>query len=318
MIAAPGVYPDIPMEEYLALSAASASLIKIINEQCPRAAWHVSHLNPNRMRETSDTMDAGTIAHSILLEGSAGKVEIIDPNDYPAKTSGNIPVGWGNNAIRAARDDARAAGKIPVLVDDIATINDMVDSAHEYIESVRETEPAIWAAFQPDGGDSELTCLWDDHGTLCRMRPDRISKDRRLIVDPKFTKRAAEPDSWGRTQLTPMGYRISAAMYRRGCGVLFDTSPDYVFLVVEQEPPHLCSLVGVDPPGFALGGEQVEAGLREWARCVASGKFPAYPTRVCYPELMPWEQARWQEKQGIGPDGIPYDISKLFEKRETA
>lgn len=314
----PGVYAGMPMEEYLAIPALSASLIKVMIEQCPAAAWHVSHLNPKRVRETSDTLDAGTIAHSLLLEGNSDCVEIIDPNDYPAKSTGAIPNGWTNAAIRAARDDARAAGKIPVLTSDIATINNMVDSAHAYIESLRNTEPAIWAAFQPDGGDSELTCLWEDHGTLCKMRPDRISKDRKVIIDPKFTKRAAEPDSWGRTQMSPMGYRISAAKYRRGSNALFGTEPDYVFLVVEQEAPHLCSLVGVDPVGYAFGAEQVEHGIREWTRCVAANDFPAYPRRVVYPELMPWEQARWDEKQGIGPDGIPYDISKLFEKKEPA
>jgi PDDEXK-like domain of unknown function (DUF3799) len=297
----PGIYPGIPMAEYLEIPAASASLIKTMVDECPRKAWHVSHLNPDRVRETSDGADCGTIAHEILLEGTQACVEIIDPADYPAK-NGNIPNGWTNTSIRAARDDARTAGKIPVLPCDMVAINGMVDSARAYIESLRKDEPAIWAAFQPGGGDSELTCLWEDNGTLCRMRPDRISKDRGVVIDPKFTKRAAEPDSFGRTQLGPMGYRISAAFYRRGCEAMFATSPDYVFLVVEQEPPHLCSLVGVDPAGFELGAGQVETGLRQWRQCVKSGRWPAYPTRVCYPELMPWEQARWEAREVMSLD----------------
>lgn len=310
----PGVYQGVSMPEYLAIEAASASLLRIIIDECPYAAWFASHLNPNRVRDSSAEKDCGTIAHEILLEGSEDCCVVIDPFDHPAKTTGAIPDGWTNGSIRAARDLARAAGKIPVLPKDMALISGMVNSARTFIESLRTDEPAIWSAFQPDGGDSELTCLWDDDGTLCRMRPDRISKDRRVIIDPKFTKRAAEPESFARTQFSPMGYRISAAFYRRGAEWLFGTLPDYVFLVVEQDPPHLCSLVGVDPQGFEFGGEQVSFGLREWAHCVASGRWPAYPTRVCYPVLNAWELARWQERQGLGPDGIPYDISKLFER----
>jgi hypothetical protein len=83
----------------------------------------------------------------------------------------------------------------------MAEIEAMVAAAREFIESLRETEPAIWAAFQPGGGDSELTLLWDDNGTLCRIRPDRISTDRRVIVDYKTGGTSAEPDTWGRKQM---------------------------------------------------------------------------------------------------------------------
>jgi hypothetical protein len=30
-----------------------------------------------------------------------------------------------------------------------------------------------------------------------------------------------------------------------------------------------------------------------------------------------WERNRWDEKQGIGADGIPYDIADLFKKKEA-
>lgn len=312
----PGIYQALPMADYLRLQAFSASLVNAIINECPRAAWFDSWLNPNPPpADDSDASDTGSVAHAILLEGSSECVCVIDPMDHPAKTTGAIPNGWTNGSIRAARDAARAAGKIPMLPCDMAPVAAMVDSALVFIESLRDTEPAIWAAFQPDGGQSELTCLWDDGGTLCRMRPDRISNDRRIIVDAKFTKRSAEPDSWGRTQIGPMGYRISASFYRRGAHALFHIDTQYVFLVVEQEPPHLCSLVGVDPTGYAMADEQVAYALKEWRRCVSANHWPAYANRVCYPEVSPWEQARWLEKQGIGADGIPYDISKLFEKR---
>lgn len=306
-------YHYMPFADYLALPAFSAGVCHRLLSACPKAAWFDSHLNPNRKRVDTNASDAGTIAHAIILEGSMAGVVVIDPEDHPAEKTGNIPDGWTNQSIRSARDVARAAGKTPVLLPAMREIEAMVDSAHDFIDSLMRTEPAIYEAFVSTGGDSEVTGLWDDEGVLCRMRPDRISKDRRLIVDLKTTERSAEPDAFGRT-LGPMGFRISASFYRRGCRELFNTSPDYVFLVIEQNAPYLCSLVGVDPQQLALGDEQVEAGLREWRKCVADDIWPAYANRVCYPEVRAHEVAWWQERQA--QHGHPYDIEHLFERTD--
>lgn len=293
----PGTYTGLKMEAYLALPAVSASLVKAIVNECPRAAWWDSWLNPARVVSTSDAMDTGTIAHSILLEGSASGVEVIDPEDHPAEKTGAIPTGWTNKSIKLARDAAREAGKIPVLKDDFAAIEAMVASARDFITSCKANEPAVFEAFKPSCGESELTMIWQDGDTLCKMRPDRISKDRKLIIDYKTSARSVEPDSWGRTQMVGMGYYLSAAWYRRGVEALCGVSPAYVFLAQEVEPPYLCSLVGVDPHAFELGAQKIEHGLNAWRACVRTGKWPAYPSRVCYPEIPAWEDSRWEERQ---------------------
>lgn len=317
----PGVYPGLPMAEYLALPAVSSSTVRAIVDRCPRAAWFDSWLNPARTRATSDELDAGTIAHAILLEGSRDCVECIDPADYPTQPrkkgdEPSIPKGWTNDAIRAARDAARAAGKIPVLKSAMREIESMVDSARAYIDALRHSEPAIWRAFQPGAGDSELTIVWDDAGTLCRIRPDRISADRHVMVDVKTTATSAEPDTWGRGQLLRMGYAVSAAFYRRGISATYGIQDShYVYLVIENTPPYLASLVGLDPAWLAYGEARVALGLERWRQCAARNDWPAYPSRVAYPELPAWAHAQMQE-DGCDPQGIPYDVSRLFQKSE--
>jgi hypothetical protein len=289
-----GIHEGLTMEAYLALPAASASLMRALLDRCPLAAWHGSWLNPAYRPYTNRAMDRGTIAHGILLEGSTDGVAVFNPVDFTGPRGG-VPKGWTNDEIKAARDAAIAAGKVPVLKDDMQAIVDQVDAARAFIDNLKATEPAIWAAFQPGGGDSELTMVWQDGPTLCKMRPDRISKDRRLIVDYKGTGRSAEPNSWGRTQFTGMGYYLSSAWYRRGTAALCGTEPAYVFLAQETEPPYLCSLVGTDPHAFALGADKVETALELWAHCVKTGKFPGYPANVCYPEIPAWVDTQWEE-----------------------
>lgn len=307
----PGIHPGIPMRAYHALPAVNAGLLRTIVERCPAAAFCDSWLNEStRLEEQPNaTLDKGAIAHALLLEGDDSRVAVIDPMAHPAKTTGAIPEGWTNQSIRAARDRAYAEGKLPILKPAMEEIVAMVRAAREFIDKLREEEPAIWRAFQPDGGESEVTMLWDEDGTLCRIRPDRINCERNLVVDYKSTDGSAEPSTWGRAQLIRMGFYQSAAFYRRGIRKLCGTDCDYVFLVQETSYPYLCSLVGVDSSGFALGAAKVDYGLTLWKKCARVGVWPHYPPRVVFVELPPWEQMQWEEREALG---IPYDPAKLW------
>ena len=310
---APGIYPAMPMAEYLALDALSASPVRVALEECPRAGWFKSRMNPARVREESDVMDLGTIAHGILLEGSTASVTVINPEDYPTKSSGNIPKGWTNNEIRAARDYARANGRQPILRDDFVEVEAMVTVAREFLASLQTTEPAIWKSWQPDGGKSEVTMVWEDDGVLCKLRCDRIGNDHAIITDYKTTGQSAEPERFGRAALSGLGYGFGAAWYRRGVRALTGVTPDFVFLAQETSAPFLCSMPGLDPARVAYDDERVEVGLNLWRQCLRTGQWDGYANRVVYPELPQWELAKWQERQAE-THAIPYDVSKLFER----
>lgn len=286
-----------PMEKYLGMEAVSASILKAIVSQCPYAAWYQSWLNPNRPYETSKEMDTGTIAHGILLEGSEEGVAVFDPADYPNQKGGGVAHGWTNNAIKEARDAARAEGKIAVLKNDMEEIRTMVQAAREFLDRVKVRQPAVWQAFQNGGGDSEVTMTWQDNGTPCRIRADRISKDRSIIIDYKTGGTTANPDIWGRSQMVKMGYYTSAAFYQRGVNAVHGVVPNYLWLVQEQDAPYLCSLVGLDNHAAALGAEKIDYALKTWEACFTSGNWPSYPADICYPEMPAWEDAQWLEKQ---------------------
>lgn len=290
----PGIYPGLPMAAYLAMPAASASLLHTLSERCPYAAWFESWLNPKPVADGgSDVQDAGSVAHALLLEGNADVVQIVDAPD------------WRKDAAKAARDAARETGKIPVLVGRMPQIIAMVESARAFIESLRESEPAIWMVMQPSGGESEVTMVWQERdGTLLKMRPDRISHDRRVIVDYKTTGASAEPDSWFRWQATKLGYPMSSAHYRRGVEVLCNVQTEYVWLVQEQDAPYLCSLVALDPAGRDLATRKALRARQSWAACASTGRWPSYPNRVAYPETPPWEFAREEERaSGVEQNG---------------
>lgn len=301
----PGIYAGLPMREYLSLDALSSTPVHTLIDECPRAGWFKSRLNPDRIREEAEAMDIGTVAHSLLLEDNAESCVVIEPADYPSKT-GSIPKGWTNDAIRGARDQARATGKQPILAADFADIEAMVMAARQFIECLAHTEPAIWRAFQPTGGQSEVTMVWDELGQLCKLRTDRSATDWSLVIDYKTSGMSVEPDHWGRSSLPGInGYAFGAAWYRRGIKKLTGVDPAYRFLCQETAPPYLCSLVGLNPAWLAYGAAQVHAGLVLWKQCVRTGQWDGYPNKTCYPDVPPWLLAQWEERQVLNP--IVYD-----------
>lgn len=299
----PGEYKVLTMEEYIAAPALNAGVLNTFVTRCPLAAWSESWLNPNRERDDTAASDIGTLAHQMVLEGSSSKMVEVNPRDFPARTTGGIPDGWTNNDIRAERDRIRALGKIPVLSPQYVEIQGMVDSVSRFIASLAVDEPSIYAMFQPGAGESELTVIANDEGVLCKIRPDWIALNRRIIADLKFTGVTAEPNAFGR-QMNSMGYAMSAAFYRRIIRKAYDVDCEYVFIVCETKKPYLCSLVGVDPAWGAWGAVRVARAMRQWKWCADRQRFPGYPSRVVYPELPPWLQR--DEEEAMSNEGIDY------------
>jgi hypothetical protein len=311
----PGIYPGLAMPEYLAMPAVSSHLLKTLLERCPRAAWFDSWLNPKRPAdESKEIQNVGTIAHSVLLEGSTECVAVIDPRDHPNETGGGHAKGWTNKSIKAARDAAIAAGKVPIFPETMREIEAMVAAAREYIDAIHPKQPAIWAMFQPGGGESETTFVWEDDGVLCRIRPDRISTDRRVTANYKTVSTCAQPDTWARMALFKMGYHLSASFYRRGIRATCGGTPEDVFLVQEQEAPYLCSLVGLDPMANEYADSRIAAALDRWRACAKSGQWDGYPADVCYPEIPAWELGRQITEDEL--PGTAYDPAKLWQKSE--
>lgn len=296
-----GIHPDVPMAEYLAAIAFSGGMANTILSKSPLHAWTDSPWNPARERGNSKVADIGTTMHDMLL-GGEDKIEILDPEDYPSKTK-TIPKGYTNDAIRAARDAAYAAGKTPILLDAYTEAQDAVEAALRF---VAKTELA--GIF--DAGESEQTVYWEDAGVPCKARPDRLSADQRIHLSVKTTAGSAQPDAWIRTQLPQ--YDTGMIHYERGiraAGGPQDVRS--VVLVVEQAHPFGCSLIALAPAWQELAEARYMRALHIWAECLKTGKFPGYQTAVCHAEPKPWQVAEVEEAELAG---IEFDPAKMWGK----
>jgi len=284
----PGIHRNINADQYhgdpCAQPSLSSSIAKILLQQSPLHAW-LAHpkLNPGFHRDgDSSRLDLGSVAHDVLLEGGTGRVQVVDPKDYPSKT-GSIPEGWTNTAIREARDLARSLGKLPIFKHDWLQVNAMCDVAREFVAGTE-----IDGCF---GWEAESTIIWQEDGLWFRGRTDLLKHDRTIIVDYKTTTNA-NPEYLTRSVICQMGYDFQASFYRRGVyAVTQIVLPAFVFLFQEIEPPYACSLVALDPMLIDVADIKVEAAIHTWEKCLRTNSWPAYSKQIHWAQAPAWALA---------------------------
>lgn len=271
----PGIH-QCSMAEYLALPYVSASLLNTLLCQSP---FHAKHERDNRADDATEASDTGTAIHDALLEG----VDRIIPLDYPD---------WRTKAAKEARAQVRADGRIPMLMHKAVIVEKAVMAAKAFIANSE-----LAGIF--DSGRPEQTILWHenpDDSMMCKCRPDWLGDE--WILHVKTTQGSAQPESWIRNQLVPMGYDVAACFYERPPEMEGRQS---VFLVIEQQEPHGCSLIALAPGMHEMADAKVNRALATWAQCVASGKYPAYPSRIAWAEPPNW-MIQQEEEQRLGAE----------------
>lgn len=263
-------------------SLSGSVAIPLVHRSPLHAWWNHPRLNPDFEREESSRLDVGSIAHKLLL-GKGADVVVIDAEGFQTK------------AAREARDNARAAGKLPVLSGVYENIRQMTDMAGAFLDDALPK----WRCGKP-----EQVLIWREQGAWCRGMVDMLSDDRCVVLDYKTTSASARPDDVER-QLFDMHYHLKAAFYERGLNVLDPENVnrrDFLFLFQETDPPFACSLIRLSEGAMTIGRKQATYAIRRWARCIAANDWPGYggvPHRASPP---PWVEQRWMSREMSDPD----------------
>lgn len=261
----------------------SSSIVKILATQSPLHAWtEHSRLNPHFVREEKEIFDLGTVAHALMLQG----VDHACVLDYPD---------WRKPEARVARDEARAAGRTPILTKHWARVKEMVAAGRLQIAAHREASDAFTDGF------AEQTLAWTDTATdgtvvRCKGRLDWLKTNRRRIFDYKATGTSVNPETIARFAIA-QGWDIQAFFYLRGLKVITGIDAEFFFVAQEDYPPYAMTIAGMGPDFLWSGQQKVQDAIDTWAQCMTSGKWPGYSDRIIYPSLPSFEETRITEKQ---------------------
>lgn len=277
-IVEPGVY-DIPADVYHADPVPGGSLTssgarRLVEVPPARWRWELEH-----PAEPSPSMILGTAVHSLVL--GAG------PTVVPVEAST-----WHGKGARAAREEAHAAGHLPLLRAEY-------DQAQAMAVAVLQ-HPIAGRLFDPARGRAEQTLVWRDaeFGVWRRAMVDHLPHPdaavRPILADLKTTQRA-DLRALGKT-IAQYGYHQQAAWYLDGYQALHAGSdPAFLFVFVEKDPPHLVRVVELDQPALLAGAELNRRALATYAECVATGHWPGHPPEIDLVSLPAWASHRLEE-----------------------
>jgi hypothetical protein len=275
----PGIYPDLPAEDYHSDPTKDASLsahiAHILLTRSPKHAW-TAHpkLNPDFQRVEEDKFDFGTCTHDLLLRG-LDIAHVVDAND------------WRTKAAQEERDGARNDGLIPLLRKDWERVQRMVEAIREQLPAL-EVSPPLFADGLP-----EQSLIWREQDITCRTRVDWLHDDFSAIDDLKTVPSrggTANPHDWTRRTFWRIGAEIEARFHSRGVKVLTGTMPRFRFLVAEATPPYGLSVVDLAPSVVEFADREIDTAIGRWRECVASGEWPGYETQVASVELDAWQE----------------------------
>lgn len=277
-----GVYDGMPEEQYHGHreSLSSSGARKLLPPSCPALfAWERDNGRPPKR-----TFDYGHAAHQKVL-GVGAELVVVQKT---AKDGTLTPADdYRTKSAQDHRDDIRAAGKVPILAEELEQVDAMADAILQH--------PIASVLFDPDrGGKPEQSLFWTDpaFGVLRRARldwlPEQLTASGRLVVPDYKTTVSAEKRAVAKS-VAAYGYAQQDDWYRElvlALGLADDVA--FVFVFQEKTPPYLVNVVEIDGPSQRVAHELNQRALGVYADCTATGVWPGYSDDIELVGLPPY------------------------------
>jgi len=260
-----GVHRDIDETTYHgdrgSLSVTGAKLL--LPPSCPAKFRAIMDAPPQPKPEYT----FGSVVHKLVL-GKGADITVIDAPDYRTK------------AAREERDQAHAEGKLPLLADAYEEARAMADAVL--------SDPVAGPLFED--GQAEVSAYHTDPETGVRLRgrADWLPENQPATIVDLKTSTTANPSELVR-KFHSLGYHMQAAWYldlfTAATGYVFD---QFLFVVVEKEPPHVVQVVEWDEDALNEGRRLNRQAIRTFADCTETGHWPGYADGITTISLPPW------------------------------
>lgn len=280
----PGIHPSISIDDYVfdrlcetpTLSSSVANTI--LDRSLAHARLQHARFNPAIAleQEFSRPANLGTAVHAMVFGGA--HIVVIDADSYKPKEAQNL------------RDRTLIEGGVPLLREEHMRASAIADVAGKAV-----------ADLSAEALDLEHTIIFNHGPTLCRTRPDAISKDRRLILDLKVTGTNARDAN---RQFFSQGYDLQAAFLEAGADFLDEDGMgkrEIIYLFVESEPPFAHSMLQVSEGTLSIARKKMRAAVNLWDRALRKNEWPAYQSSRTLTERPSWDESSWLNREMTDP-----------------
>lgn len=273
-ITEPGVY-DIPEDAYHLDPVKGGSLSysgakKLLAEGGPELFAYEREHPPAPSAE----MELGTAAHKLVL-GVGQEIHEVKFDNY------------NKGDAKKDRDEARAAGKLPLLTHQLETVRAMA-------ARLREHE---WAsALLDQGGTAEASGFWQDeeYGTWWRCRFDKMPDPdpRRVpqLADYK-TCASAAPSKFAKA-MADFRYYLQGFVYGSGYTALhaarIAAPAEFNLIAQERTPPYRVAVYRLHPDALRKGRADAQRAMEIYRDCTEAGMWPGYDPEPQVLDLPYW------------------------------
>lgn len=246
---APGVYDNIPNDAYHADPAVGSTTLKGLLDPSKYGTYDVRGQVP--FKGNRSTLDFGTVAHSILLEGDESSIDLMPFDDYRTKDA------------REARDASRDAGRIPLKQGEYESVMRVVDAVRAH--------PV--ASDLLTGHVAEQTLIHRDEATglLIKVRPD--ARTPGIITDLK-TAADVDPRKFSREVIPARGYHLSAALYVDVVREVLGEECEFFIIAVSKDEQPRVVVIRMGEAYLADGRARYRRALDLHAHGIATGEWP--------------------------------------------
>lgn len=294
-ITEPGIYRDFDEASYFKdpcpAPSLTQSIAKILIDRSPLHAMleHPRLAPPSTEDEESEkyvkAQAIGNVAHKMML-GRGRDVGLIKADNFMTKLA------------KEARDDAIAAGKLPILEKHFDIASRMVEAGRRQLATISGCERVFLA------GDAEVVVAAEADGIWMRSLIDWLTPDRREVWDYKTTGMSASP--WAASKLMAAGgWHIQAATHERVLDALDQSTAGrrvYRYVCQEQAAPFALVVSEMSEGALTIGRKQLDYAIAIWSRCMMTGKWPGYANCIIMPDLPNWQTSAWLEREEIEAD----------------
>ncbi len=277
---APGIYQDVPFEDYVQWQAVNQSSLSIAMRSWAHYRWW------DGPTATAD-MTFGNLVHCGKLEPAALAARYaVRPRfeDDIRKPDGTE---YSNVKATKAYKDAVETWR--------ATIGDREECTQDELDRMIGMASALTSndlarEWLNGPGRTEVSLVWQDPdtGILCKGRIDKVRKTKALclIADLKTSRDALEFER----SIAKYGYHRQAAFYIDGFAALSQLDPSdvqYGVVVVEKESPYGVRSALMSQNAISIGRAEYKQLLIELAECRRTDLWPGYRA----PEF--WDLPAW-------------------------
>lgn len=277
-----GIHPGLPAADYHADPALGSGDVKTL---ATKSALHYRHRLGNP-KPASGRMDLGSLIHCMMLEPDhVDDRFVVQPADIKTRRGAAwdefVVTVVGSRTVVKGDDWGAAWGALAAL----------------------EKHPIASVLL---AGRRECSAFWtDENGVRCKARFDALPDVGEVLlmgeeeavpvavpcadimVDLKSTA-DAHPRNWRSWALERLQYHCQAGAYRRVLRGLGEPRQRWVFVVVEQQPPHAVACYELTPASIAAGEALSVRACRQYAASVEFNDWPGYGHEIRPVSVSTW------------------------------